>query len=51
LKAILGGKVKWNVLEDLCPGDAFDFVQRLLKLDSKERFSAEEALNHPWMTS
>jgi serine/threonine protein kinase len=27
----------------------YDFLKRLVKTDPKERFSAEEALNHDWI--
>ena len=29
---------------------AKDFISSLLKLNAEERFSAEQCLNHPWLT-
>ena len=43
---------KSNLKDRLRTNDIFflDFVRNLLLLDPYRRFSAEDALNHPWLT-
>ena len=38
---------QWNIVSEI----AKDFVSKLLVVDEDKRFSAEEALNHPWIRS
>jgi calcium/calmodulin-dependent protein kinase I len=50
LRAILSGtftfhKSHWTFISD----DAKDFVKMLLEVDPIKRFSAQEALKHPWL--
>jgi calcium-dependent protein kinase len=46
------GKINFDEEEwDYVSNDAKDLIKKLLTIDIKKRFSAKEALNHPWIVN
>ena len=48
VESIKEGQFNWDPLEN-CSAEGIDFVKGLLKMDPRQRSTAEQALKHPWI--